>query len=1099
MPTFRFPRAESLRLALAAGVVPHSVARAPATGATTADGSCWVAVPDFPAPSAVALSRLGVSAHSDGATPPLRRLVAWAELVPPKPTALPPPGRVLLVLPDRALQPLVDRLARLGGPAPAWRLVAGGRAAVVADRLPPHLADGAFEAFGEVSPGVWVAAGFAHPLAATVVAKPGRELLIPAAGAWRTWREFPRPTDTPRVGTVTTGVTLPELPRHDVVLRPVPTPAAAAATLCLVPGGCDALAGLLRDAPEALLRKYRVAQFDGIAALLAEPGSVPPVADAPGLRAFAPHPQCATLFVPAGHRLAPPLRPRALAGALGVGPGHLTLFTSDGPVHIPLSAFRKLADAIDYAVPPAVAFRPVSPSAAWAALPAFVAESIPPAEAPARPRPASVARSESGEARPHWLSRLLPARPRKRGRPPQAPVVTVLPELPADRERLREKLASPQALVLGNDWAVRRRALERRVLADLPTLPPAERVALWADLGAVCDAFGDAGEAAICWRNAAWDGSPDGPEAEAWLRAECRAARMPADGITAEKLLAAPDTAVSASAAVAFLARGVAASADEVGRLLARVAAHEAELPARGVWLARLGAARVAGGDPLGLAAARDRLLARLGDRGAGLDLDAPAFLRFRGVVGGERLPFARDWLLAARDPIRRWLGKLDGPGRLQWAGLDGETIRTAAYADLMLAWAFARLGDRGHAKQLEAQAARALAQPPGPGADARVHSHLLALFRGRIRQAQEGRDPAGVLPTPAGLDDLGRYAIDALRRASRALEPHETVDPFDGRDTRAFLGSDALGARLAEFVRPRSVLRNPGDARRLLALDEADATAATMPRVVFALLEVAPALDPLLVAAVVPQAVRAVDLIPEWVRLAGLPGDPAALTQRFGRRMLLVAAHAATHFRLAPSLRAATEDLIERIETPDGPAARLFEGAAGPYFRALARLGLGPFAALLLARLRPGDGPVVGPGPRELGLAVGQFAAGHADAGNATLDAARHRLLVTGVRDDRDRTATALAYAAALEHAAPRVALGRLQELFLRLDMVTATGATNRYFTLAPLALVDTALRAVVGEDSALGPRVRAWLDDDEFLTRRRVARDLAEALRRL
>jgi hypothetical protein len=105
----------------------------------------------------------------------------------------------------------------------------------------------------------------------------------------------------------------------------------------------------------------------------------------------------------------------------------------------------------------------------------------------------------------------------------------------------------------------------------------------------------------------------------------------------------------------------------------------------------------------------------------------------------------------------------------------------------------------------------------------------------------------------------------------------------------------------------------------------------------------------------------------------------------------------------------------------------------------------------------------------------------------------------VTGVRDDRDRTATALAYAAALEHAAPRVALGRLQELFLRLDMVTATGATNRYFTLAPLALVDTALRAVVGEDSALGPRVRAWLDDDEFLTRRRVARDLAEALRRL
>jgi hypothetical protein len=210
---------------------------------------------------------------------------------------------------------------------------------------------------------------------------------------------------------------------------------------------------------------------------------------------------------------------------------------------------------------------------------------------------------------------------------------------------------------------------------------------------------------------------------------------------------------------------------------------------------------------------------------------------------------------------------------------------------------------------------------------------------------------------------------------------------------------------------------------------------------------------------------------------------------------MLLAACHAATLFQLAGSLRAATEHLIDRCDAPDGPTARLFEPVAGPYFRALARLGLRPLAELLVARLRPGTDA----GPRDLGLAVGYFAAGQSDEGNAVLDAARDRLFVRGIRDDRERTATAMAYAAALEHAPPRTALGRLEELFLRLDMVTVTGATNRYFTLAPLALIDVAVRTVVSEEFTLGPQVRAWLDDDEYLIRRRVTRDLTEALKSL
>jgi hypothetical protein len=60
----------------------------------------------------------------------------------------------------------------------------------------------------------------------------------------------------------------------------------------------------------------------------------------------------------------------------------------------------------------------------------------------------------------------------------------------------------------------------------------------------------------------------------------------------------------------------------------------------------------------------------------------------------------------------------------------------------------------------------------------------------------------------------------------------------------------------------------------------------------------------------------------------------------------------------------------------------------------------------------------------------------------------------------------------------------------------VTTHGATNRYFTLKPLELIDTVVRAVVSDDFALGPGVRGWLDDDEYLIRRRITRDLEAAL---
>ena len=93
-----------------------------------------------------------------------------------------------------------------------------------------------------------------------------------------------------------------------------------------------------------------------------------------------------------------------------------------------------------------------------------------------------------------------------------------------------------------------------------------------------------------------------------------------------------------------------------------------------------------------------------------------------------------------------------------------------------------------------------------------------------------------------------------------------------------------------------------------------------------------------------------------------------------------------------------------------------------------------------------------------------------------------------------RERTDLAIAYAEALGFTPARIAHGRLEEIFQRPHFeVEVKGSTNRYFTLKPLQLIDTVVRSVVTDEFTLGPAVRGWLDDDEFLIRGRIHRDLA------
>jgi hypothetical protein len=180
----------------------------------------------------------------------------------------------------------------------------------------------------------------------------------------------------------------------------------------------------------------------------------------------------------------------------------------------------------------------------------------------------------------------------------------------------------------------------------------------------------------------------------------------------------------------------------------------------------------------------------------------------------------------------------------------------------------------------------------------------------------------------------------------------------------------------------------------------------------------------------------------------------------------------------------------------------RPFLSAAASVFRCLRRLRLTDEAERLIRFLDPGGlGSAGAEGlshPERLGLAIGWFTAGNEDAGTRILNDARESVFLNENLSERDRTELAIAYAEALGFTPARIAHGRLEEIFQRpLFVVEKRSSTNRYFTLKPLQLIDNIVRSVVTDEFTLGPAVRGWLEDDEFLIRSRIHRDMAATLR--
>jgi cellulose synthase operon protein C len=1144
MPALFFPNLNALRLALASGLVPPEIGRAPAAAGFDIHGRLWLELPAWPPrESLAAMARLGVQALG-GTGVPTSPVSCWAELLPLHIATESPTGLVLFLVPDRQIARFVARLRRAspetvgvklpehGPQGHGWVTIQRPPAGILGETTEPN---SPIEAFAEQAPGVWVRHGWRHPVpdhfpvpaGYILLVRPPRSVVVVAGGVSQ-----PEPNEfrLPRFRTRQHG-TPPPAPALPVRVSLAPATSPGRESLWVLDSAVEAAFwSFCATADERLTRKLEAAPIgSGTATRLvvrASRNKKSVIFAPPGAIGYARDARLPGLFVPANRVLRPALRMRELARVLGVGPG-LFVWVEPGadggivPHSLPEAAFRPIAELLEYTAPPRLTLEVPRHSDPFP-LDRFVvmADPIVSLEPEVDLLPVAEPEEETdsveaSEEEPGWLLRSLRrlvARflPRREEAQPTTPVLPAEPEPEPARapQRVERTLASADALLHGHDWAPRRRELEGRLFHDLPRSGPEGRAERWADLAAVYSATRKPLDAAICWINAIWE-APNPPVEwlEDWLAAEGRDANLTESVGGLERWLSEPGRRGVGRVVAAYtaLAGARATPAPEFLAVLPRVLTfldqHFDDLPVRAAWLARLAAARMCDGDALGLARWRDRLLSRLAECGPGLDLDEPSFLRFHGTASAERFQTARDWLMKGCPQALKWVDEQERGVGLRFAGLDAETDCTAAYALFMFAWGLGCLGERTRAKQWAAKARKQVARASGPRIDPAAHAVLGDLFLLRVKDAQDGRASKPGLPAilQSRLDELpilARYSVDRLRSRSRILEPIDHVGEFGGLDLKVFWGNDRLGERLLVLT---------GNAHRNEIAEEADAllelcadspSSSNVPRVVLTLLEVAPRLTPAAVFNLLDLLPTAIDWLEMWID-AGTWSERPRTVVHYQSRMLESGFTAAG--LLPPALAGPDiSRLVQRLLALGDSLRAPLLASCSAAFRALRRLGLRGEAEAVVRFLDRGE-PEVGSdfSPARLGLAMGWFTAGNDDAGHRILNEAREALFLGAKMNVADRTSLAIAYAEALGFAPPGIAHGRLQELFERLGRVKVDGGTVLYYTLQPLRLIDAVVRSVVTDEFTLGPAVRGWLDDDEFLIRCRIHRDLAAVLR--
>lgn len=1089
MEAFVFPSGDALRVALRSGLVPVEVQRSPAQVAVQGDGALEVA-PTVGVPARVkkALRAAGVEVRDVGVG--ARSVSCWAEVLTPGRVGEPAGtlAQALFALSGaKGLLELCGELLRLGCDRQELRMLEGGPAhALVRVAEPPwyvlsraldHL-DG-LRAYVPTPPGqeaVWTEVGYAHPLDVALEA-PGRTLLlINGDGAWwrlpeGTWTDIDQLVVPAGLPVARPRVVVPELPRIEVRVRLSRAARAEAPTLFVLKQGRAAVEALVKGTPEAQLEDVLFVVAGDTVVLRARPGREASAGALPG-DGYARVLDLPNLFTPAGFSVEPPLRRDRLRAWLAPDPdlvtwlepveqprdgdghgraGGVTSACGFGRYSVPEAAFRPLSDWVDYVLEGAAETLLTWARSATFDFEPFVAQE----DAESAPRPRHAAEDEEAKR----ARAQVRARPRSLPRDAPAGHDGPRSETPAVAFEVPQSLTEAEALLAREEAAF----LELDASADSPV-----RRAAWVRLAKMYSRLKRSRDSGMAWAHAIWDA----PEVDAGALARSWADTA---GVRFEGLLeqATPNVEQTRGAVAYLLAAALEANASVAARVADWVGFLDRfsdDLDVRSFWLGRYAASRLSGGDPLGLARARDRVLVRL-QSGLSLDRDVPRLLRVMGHSSAAG---------AGTDRAARVAGQLEALLRAfeetprKRSAVEAPPPLTRAYVHLEFAWGFARLAQADRARQLRDGALAALDRKDP------VHAYLTQAYVARVDQALEGVAPDTPLPPDIngqlnGLEPYMRYKVDRLRQFSLVLEPQERLDPMGSfwRSSKN-AGGEALAALRG--------MRDPAELHRAIQSRMVVAADGQLPieervRLVDGLMDFLPQL---------PES-QALPLLQRFLSL----GDTVAPTHRVV--VLEDALKVAGHFgrtALVKQLVLQLGNVIKELgaEGVGEVGTMLVAGV-----RSLRRVGLRDEAGELLARastvLKGEDTATL---RARLALASGFGYLGAAVQAQPIIDEVQVRLGKESGLISADRLKLTRSLAQALSHAPTEVALPGLLRIAQQLPWITDNYNTNSHFCLSMVDFADALVLGHVGDDLTLNESTRRFLDEDEYLVRRRVHRDV-------
>jgi hypothetical protein len=1140
----QFPDLDTLRLALTSGAVPPGVSLAATAAGFDHQGQVWLQPSVAPGRAALAeLRRLRVQTPRSSAVPLTEHFSSWLQAFPvapeggrPLPTEQAP---VLFDLSADQFAAVATEILRLGNDRQSFRHLEGKEGSRVLLRVvgPPYYTllraldrDGADApvAYVECAPRAWIQVGHTHPFARQVKVPDGKFLLLRPPRDWTflpdgPFREIYDVLEFVLPGTRTAWSEGKVHHKLKVPLRLVPGDASEADELWVLRDRpLEQLDELVSNAGDDLLHKlsFAAAERDGrtVMVLRVRPsrGAPPaPVLDAVRFRTYLKLPN---LFVPSGKRLHPPLSRHVLRKLLAEDPGVITwLYPNDDGTFtsetLPDEAFRPLSDWIDYVLEHDRQALQAWVQAAQFDFEPFVCDGSE-AQKPKKPP----GREKKGGRQPAAAAKdggdVQAFAPADAGEPTESVVEEEVVELPrAEPSVLERQLHELEARFLGVEGAL-----------DSP-----DRVALWPEMAKLNAALNRGEDAGTCWLNAFWVDAAAAPAgAWQWFRAE--ASRVPGGTLSKQGAMNAADldallgreeptsAEVRALAAYVFWAAAQRPAPPALVQRLPGVRhffeKYDQRLPVRAAWLVARSVARLSGGDVLGLARARDRLLERLYHSGLRPEQDLAPFLQAAGQPSGDRLRAFRHWLVGLGELVQEWLTRLP-------IEYNETNAVTSPYADLILAFGLARVGEGEASQRLLLRAGAAL--PDKDKDKDGVHPALLRAFTYRIEHVlagkrHEGPLPQGQLQEHLRLESGGRYVVERMRQHSRIVEPDQKIDAYQ----RFLVGTSQLDSELAQL--PNVADRKEVAARVEQLLKEAPDLSGGRPahealaRVLKTGLSVAPRVGEDFARHLLVRTGPVLDAHPP-------AGDVEAVRAR--AELMETALFTAAHFDQLEHVQGLVARFQKLLAAQEGHAGsvKAIQELAGQCFRGLRKLGLRDEIDQLLRKMHdlvlasqgaPSLQALVKKPLKEQGgkapgfdewlaalmallpVAGGWYYFGRDAEAEPVLDAGRSvlfegRLLALNRKPDQMRLACD--YLTAVAQAPVPEAQRRVEEFFRRAE-VRDGWTTASHFALLKLRVIETAVLAIVSNEDSAGGEVRRWLDEDEFLVRRRIHRDLREAM---